>query len=103
MNPVQKYLAPMLSRVATLGMIALAAWLAERFGIIIDQETQQHVVEFVVVLALYAIGHRLMSRKTNPSDTAKPSADAAPKDNPLMVPQNPIDSIPKTSAGLHTP
>ena len=98
MNPIQKYLAPMLSRLIALALVGVGPWLLATFGIELDEETRRTIVDFVVAMILYVIGHRLLSMKLNPTDVAKPVAAAAPETNPLKVPQQPPtpDSAPGT-------
>lgn len=69
-------LSTFLSRVLAAWLAGGAAWLLVRYDILVDTETQKQLVEHLVgvilpvVLTLYAVAHKLVSKKTNPGDTA---------------------------------
>lgn len=70
---LHKYLAPMIARLVAIGLMAVSPWVGENLGMQIDEQTQQTIQDLAAGLVIYVVGHRLISKKTNPSDVAKPA------------------------------
>lgn len=79
------FIRPILARVLGAWIAAACLWLAVHYNITIAPDEQSKVVEagIIVLLAifntLYALIHRAISVKTNPSDAATPSLAAKGK------------------------
>lgn len=75
---------PYIARVAASLVAGLVAWLASKYGVIVPDEakgqlTQAAVAVMMVVWGIvYAITHKAVNTKVNPTDAAKPS-DAGKK------------------------
>lgn len=68
------WLSAILSRVIAAAFAGFCTWLLSKWGVLIDAETQQKAVEVVVsvIVAIYAIVHKLIDAKLNPTDAAAP-------------------------------
>ena len=70
-------IAPYLSRLIATAVAFGASWLAQRLGIVLDEETQTQITTagVLVILAvfqtIYVLVHKFVSRFTNPTDAAK--------------------------------
>lgn len=84
------FLRPVIARLAASVIGALVAWLAMK-GIDVPAETQQAWIEATVGLALlvfgivYALVHKAISTKTNPTDAAAPSAVVAGREEQVSL------------------
>lgn len=73
------WLKPYIARVAASLVAGLAAWLASKYGIVVPEEakgqlTQAAVAVMMVVWGIvYAITHKVVNTKVNPTDAAKPT------------------------------
>lgn len=83
---LHKHLAPLVSRLVAAGAVAISPYLVKYAGIEIDADTIAEMQKFAMGLLVYFLTHRLLSRKTNPTDVAKP----------LPVP--PQETLPKSAA-----
>lgn len=63
-----------LGRIIATAVAFVAAWLLNKTGVAIDDETQTKAVEVIVavMLAVYAVVHKLADRWLNPGDAAAP-------------------------------
>lgn len=68
------FITAWLGRVIATGVAVAAGWVLNKTGIAIDAETQTKAVEVVVgvMLAVYAVAHKLVDAKLNPTDAAAP-------------------------------
>lgn len=70
---------PVLARVVASLMAAFFAWLAVRWGVTIDADTQAETIEAAIGLMLavfgvvYALVHKALNARFNPADTATPA------------------------------
>lgn len=73
---MQNLLTSFAARILGAWIAALASWLLVKYGVTVDVEAQQQLTEHLVgvviptFLTLYAVAHRLVSKKTNPGDAA---------------------------------
>lgn len=82
-------LMPLISRLAAALVGSIAAWLAGKYGIVLDEETTTSLVAGMVGIfgIVYAVVHRLIDRKLNPGDAAASSiakAEKAQAESPLL-------------------
>lgn len=66
-------LRPVIGRLVAALMGALFGWLAHRFELTVDPQTQEATslaVQGFVMLAVYGIVHKTLNQKLNPMDTA---------------------------------
>lgn len=79
------FLRPVLGRLAAVLIASLVSWLTAK-GVDVPAETQQAWIEATVGLMLlvfgvvYAVAHKLINTKVNPTDAAAPSAVTAGKE-----------------------
>lgn len=79
------FLRPVVARLAGALVAALVTWLAGKYGIVIPEEAKGQLTEGTVAImlalftAVYALVHRYVSMKTNPTDAATPSMAAEGK------------------------
>lgn len=73
-----EFIRPVIARVAGWIIATLVTWLASRYGIIVPQETVDKLTAYGVIAlmsmftAIYALVHRAVSIKSNPTDAASP-------------------------------
>lgn len=78
------WIRPILGRIVGSMVAAAATWAASKWGVIIPDEAKGQLTQNAVTVMLfvfttvYALTHKAVSIKTNPTDSAKPS-DAAKK------------------------
>ena len=65
-------LRPLISRLLASLAPAVALWLGSKIGVDVPESTVREVFEIGLVLAVYAITHRVVDRKVSPGDTASP-------------------------------
>jgi hypothetical protein len=69
------FLRPILARLIASVIAAFAAWLNNKYGVTLDAETTSGLV--AVMLGsfgiVYALAHRLIDAKVNPTDAASPA------------------------------
>jgi hypothetical protein len=69
------FLRPILARLIASVIAAFAAWLNNKYGVTLDAETTSGLV--AVMLGsfgiVYAVAHRVIDAKVNPTDAASPS------------------------------
>lgn len=73
-------LRPFLARLIASAVAGIAAWLAARWTIELDSDSQQQITAAVVVLAMavaqwvgttaYGVVHRVLNKRLNPGDAA---------------------------------
>lgn len=61
---------PLLARLVGILVAYLAVWLAAHFNVVLSEDDKAKLTEGLVVLLIYSITHRLVSKKTNPADAA---------------------------------
>lgn len=69
-------LRPFIARIAGIIVASLAVWLAAHFNIVLSENDKAKLTEGMVILTItvwgliYAVTHRLTSKKSNPADAA---------------------------------
>lgn len=72
------FIRPVLARIVGAVVAGVLTWLATKFGVVIPKETAGQLTENLVAAMLvmfsiiYALVHRAVSVKTNPTDAAQP-------------------------------
>ena len=80
---IPDWIRPVLSRVVGLVVASLVTWLATKYGIVVPESAKTQLTETGVVALMavfgtvYALVHRGVSIRTNPTDAAKPSVAAS--------------------------
>lgn len=73
---IWEFISTILGRVLAAWLAGLCTYLAVKWGIVIDSDTQRQFVEHLVgiiiplLLTLYSIFHKVFNKKLNPGDAA---------------------------------